>query len=311
MWERVSVTFKLKSPLHIGYIPFKGSVVSPTRYYVLGRNLWGAITKKITEELYQEPIGDNYRLIGTHVAEAFRFSYFYVYDGETVYLPEFTEEGLKYGDDKKKITVSAFEKKFVGSRISTAIDEISYTAKQESLHEIEFINDSFKDESGCLRRVKIAGCIWCKKGAVIDGKEIVYSNEGIFIDDFNIIEELILGGESKYGFGHVMMDTVNKVKVFEKVNQIHEDSNDGKLKVTIKEGSSLLAHFEYSKNLNFRGDIELLSGRGYFYPDAKERSDRPGKVISKPEYYFSPGTVFVDRCNVTAEVCWDGTMRAV
>ena len=31
-----------------------------------------------------------------------------------------------------------------------------------------------------------------------------------------------------------MMDTVNKVKVFEKVNQIHEDSNDGKLKVTIK-----------------------------------------------------------------------------
>jgi len=83
------------------------------------------------------------------------------------------------------------------------------------------------------------------------------------------------------------------------------------LKVTIKEGSSLLAHFEYSKNLNFRGDIELLSGRGYFYPDAKERSDRPGKVISKPEYYFSPGTVFVDRCNVTAEVCWDGTMQAV
>lgn len=311
MWERVSVTFKLKSPLHIGYLPFKCSVVSPTRYYVTGRNLWGAITKRITEELYHEPKGDDYRRIGGQVVRAFRFSYFYVYDGETVYYPEFTEEGLKYGDDKKKIAVSVFEKNFIGNRISTAIDERSYTAKSESLHEIEFINDSFRDESGCLKDVKITGCIWCKKGAAIDGKDIVYNNKGIFIGNFNIIEELILGGESKYGFGHVLLDTVNKVRLLEKVGQIQEGSSDGELRVTIKEGSSLTVHLKYRQELKFKGDIELLSGRGHFYPHAEETSERPGKVISKPEYYFSPGTVFVRGGDITAVIRWDGTLQAV
>ena len=98
-WKKINVVFKLKTPLHIGYIPFKGSVVSPTRYYVPGRNLWGAVTKRVTEHLCENPTANNYKNIGKQIMENFRFSYFYLYDGKTIYLPRYTDEGVKYGNN--------------------------------------------------------------------------------------------------------------------------------------------------------------------------------------------------------------------
>ena len=88
-WEKINVVFKLKSPLHIGYIPFKGSVISPTRYYVPGRNFWGAITKRITEYLYKNPKTEDYKETGKQVIENFRFSYFYLYDGFVIFFCQF------------------------------------------------------------------------------------------------------------------------------------------------------------------------------------------------------------------------------
>ena len=78
MWKRFDVVFALNSPLHIGYLPFtKGLVISPTRYYVPGRNFWGAVTKRLTESLYNDPTKE-YKKIGKQIKENFRFSYFYL-----------------------------------------------------------------------------------------------------------------------------------------------------------------------------------------------------------------------------------------
>ncbi|HOQ38384.1 MAG TPA: hypothetical protein PLR73_11870 [Acetivibrio sp.] len=297
MWREIVVSFKLKSPLHIGYIPFKGSVISPTRYYVPGRNLWGAVTKHITEYLHKNPIAEDYRNIGAMVKDNFRFSYFYVYDGMNINFPRYTEQGLKYGN----ISRSEFEHKFIGSQISTAIDTTG-TAKSESLHEIEFIDNKFKDSNGNIRDVKIIGCVWVREDAEIDDKKIIGSSkEGILIDKFNIIEELILGGESKYGFGHVLFDPIDGARL--------PITTCGTEELKIKlDGNCIIAHLKYGKGVKFKGDVELLTGRGYYDPkvsDGKIR-DKPGRAISKPEFYFSPGT-YIDSGSTTYVVNWDGT----
>jgi len=303
-WKKINVVFKLKSPLHIGYMPFKGSVVSPTRYYVPGRNLWGAVTKRITEHLCKVPKAGDYRNIGKQVMENFRFSYFYLYDGKTIYLPHYTDKGMKYGN----ITKAEFEHRFIGSIVSTGIDDKTRTAKDKSLHEIEFINNRFREENGDIKPVMIAGCIWIKKNAKIEIKrkeeetyQVKIESNGIFIDNFNTISELILGGESKYGFGHVLLDPTTRV----------ESSNLAPFKwkvpqkIEIKSNEHIVAHLKYGKNISFKGDIELLAGRGYFDPqNPVKASDKPGKVILKPEYYLSPGTKILH--NQYVKILYDG-----
>lgn len=327
-WERIEVVFKLKSPLHIGYMPFKSAVVSPTRYYVPARNFWGAITKRITEYLYTDPIGDCpnsdknnkdgnnettcYQKIGEKVMDNFRFSYFYLYDGKTIYFPKYTDEGLKYGD----ITKAEFEHRFISSRVSTAINKIG-TAKDESLHEIEFINNKFRDENGDLKDMKISGCIWIKGNTKIDKKITLNDDKSIFIndDDFNIIiEELILGGESKYGFGHVVLDPVNKVRlpIKEVENNNKEKDDMEEVIIEIEAEEALPAHLKYDKNLKFKGNIEPLTGRGYFYPKKIDNaSEKPGEIISKPEYYLSPGTIILEDNNKQFKINWDGTLEVI
>ena len=317
-------------------MPFKGSVVSPTRYYVPGRNLWGAVTKRITEHLCKVPKAGDYRNIGKQVMENFRFSYFYLYDGKTIYLPHYTDKGMKYGN----ITKAEFEHRFIGSIVSTGIDDKTKTAKDKSLHEIEFINNRFRDENGNIKPVMIAGCIWIKKNAKIEIKrreeethQFKIEPNGIFIDDFNIISELILGGESKYGFGHVLLDSVDEVNfpldcVMKSKN--HDEYCKGEVKIKCRENKPLIAHLRYDRKIKFEGNIELLTGRGYCDPnelkDSKNENEKfcmdnsssgdkknsgdmanPGEVISRPIYYFSPGTVLQE--NINCKLNWDGTLE--
>lgn len=297
MWNKYKVVFKLKSPLHIGYRPFKSSVVAPTRYYILGRNFWGAITKRITEFSSSSPKSKDYIEIGQNVRNNFIFSYFYLYDGNTVYYPNYKENELKYGD----MDVSDFESRFIGSRISTAIDD-SGTAKDESLHEIEYINNKFKDENGNVNDVKIAGCIWIKENATIKDKKLDIKKDGIYINSFNIIKELILGGESKYGFGHVVLDSF-----------IKENSNE--LIGKIQKNKPIPSHLEYSEKIPFKGEIELLSGRAYY--DIQKESNNNGTKDSKPgssfletKHYFSPGTVIL-KDDIDVSFQWDGKLKFI
>ncbi len=287
MWENIKVVFYLKSPLHIGYRPFNGSVVSPTRYYVLGRSLWGAITKGVTEYLYGEnPGADDYKGIGEQIRNNFRFSYFYLYDGKTIYFPNYTDNGIKYGDEEK-ITKSEFEDRFVGSRISTAIDGNTGTAEDESLHEIEYINNKFKDENEKLNDVMLDGHIWIREGTKIEGRDIKITDNGIFIDNFNIIQELILGGESKYGFGHVKFFSC----------YAYSECKDHE-KVEMNFDKPLIAHLIYNENIKFEGDIELLSGREY-------------PKLSQAKYYISPGSKIIKNGkDSNGEIKWDGTCKA-
>lgn len=310
MWKRLDVIFALKSPLHIGYLPFKGSVISPTRYYVLGKNFWGAITKRATENLYENPTTKEYKEIGKDIKENFRFSYFYLYDGETIFTPKYSEVGLIFGD-KKQIDKFQFERRFIGSRVLTAIERDLGTARDETLHEIEFINDKFSDEKGNIKTTKIIGCIWVKEGSKLNGSKIEVKNCGIFVDNFNLIEELTLGGEIGYGFGLTKLESILNEKRFPVEDNITED----KVKITVGDDKPILSHFRYIKDIYFKGEIEILTGRGYFDIERNDLEIAPeykinaGKILSNIDYYFSPGTTLKLENNIKILLDWKGIME--
>lgn len=303
MWKRLDVVFTLKSPLHIGYLPSKGSVISRTRYYVPGKNFWGAITKRAAENLFNCSGAENYLEIGNQIKNNFRFMYFYLYDGVTEYVPEFTDNGLKYG----KVDMLKFEHKFIDSRISTAIDGTNGTAKDESLHEIEFINDKYRDDNGNIKHTKLIGSIWIQDETALptkNGEKNVEVNEhGIYVNGFNLIKKLTLGGEQNYGFGLVEFESINEERFrLEDVTTTNEN-----VKINIKKWNIIFSHLKYDKNISFQGDLELLSGREY--QEKSELLKNPGKYNVPPAYYFSPGTRFLSEGEKQLVLDWNGITR--
>ncbi len=310
MWKRLDIIFALKSPIHIGYLPFKGSVISPTRYYIPGKNFWGAITKRTTEYVYKNPTRE-YQEVGRQIKESFKFSYFYLYDGETILIPKYDESGLIFGD-QKQLNKFQFENRFIGSRVLTAIDSASGKAKDESLHEIEFIKDKFVDnESGAIKNTKIIGSIWVKEGFKLNNYEIIAEN-GIFINEFNLLEELTLGGEQGYGFGTINLESILKNKRFP-----IDDIIDNEIKITANNEKPIISHLKYDRSITFRGDIELLGGRGYF--DIEEENslndnstkykENAGKILSNIDYYIVPGSLVKLESNKNFVLNWNGTME--
>jgi len=186
-------------------------------------------------------------------------------------------------------------------------------AKDESLHEIEFIKDKYTDENGEVKTTKIIGCIWIKENFNFeDNKKILINNNGIFINDFNIIEELTLGGELGYGFGLVKLESILNNKVF----PIEEKKlNEDDILIEIKKNQPIISHLQYDKGLQFRGEIELITGRGYFDIEKNTESESeneykkyPGKKLSSLGYYFAPGSIVYLSSNNEIALNWNGTM---
>lgn len=313
MWKRVDVIFTLKSPLHIGYLPFKGSVVSPTRYYIPGKNFWGAVTKRATEYFYKSPTKE-YREIGKQIKENFRFSYFYLYDGETIFIPKYDESGFTFGD-KKQLNKFQFEHKFIVSRVLTEVDPTSGTAKDEKLHEIEFIKDKFVNEEGDIKNTKIIGSIWVKEDFKLNNFEIKIEKNGIFINEFNLLEKLTLGGEQNYGFGLVKLESILQHKKFPIEDRIDNESNE--IKIILDDSRPIISHLKYDKSIVFKGEIELLTGRGYFDIEQDnletigEYKTKPGRIFSKIDYYITPGSIVMLKNNINFILDWNGILISV
>lgn len=304
-WNRVDIVFELKSPLHIGYLPSKDLFIAPTRYYVAGRNLWGAITKRATENLFHAPRAEYYQEMGKKIKRNFRFTCFFIYDGNTIYFPKYTQDGLKYGD-RNCINVLEFERRFVDSIILTAIERKTGSAKDESLHEIEFLKNKYRDRKNNVKNTKIIGCVWVKDEFSLPSengkKKVNIQDVGIFADDFNLISELTLGGEQNYGFGLVELESIGIGKFT--VNDVSD--NEG-VRIEVEENSHIFFHLEYDKHIPFEGDIELFSGRRYPQDSSGECFRNPGRHTVRPWYFFSPGTLI--KTGLKCMLMEDGTAR--
>lgn len=281
-WGLYKWTFRLKSPLYIGY--HKVFHFYKTRYYVPAKIIWASITAKLADLC---GISD-YNRIGEFLKKAMRFSYLYLLADNQLYIPSYTKEGIKLG----QIFQHDFEKKFISSQAFSAIDPYSFTAEERMLHEVEFINPYTINEG---KPVFLKGLVWIRS---IDEKiakmspendEVKIEIDGRVIDfKTELINYLQIGGERKYGFGLI------EINEFEKISDIiskgfygnwEEKGED--ILISLSKDEPIWAHVKHSNSLQLNGDIELLVEREW---DLKRGA---GRNIRSHGICWVPGSIVV------------------
>ncbi|MHA1327097.1 MAG: hypothetical protein ACTSRH_07225 [Promethearchaeota archaeon] len=256
MWKCFKVTFKICTPIHIGYL--KIGTIKTTRYYIPGKNFWGALNVKITP-LLMNPISDeSYQKIGKFLKESIIFSYFFLKTNNLKLLkPKFSfERGLTFGG----ISKHEFEKRFIIGYPATAINPLLRSAEEGSLHEIELISPIDKKSNDFTF---LEGLIFVKK--VNNGEiQLNYTNNSNIqletklkkISINEVLEKGIqVGGERRYGSGLIKL---SDIKTFQNGKY---DLSGEKIKLNLKKNDFIESHLRANSSLNLKGEIEGLMGR--------------------------------------------------
>lgn len=251
--------YKIISPIFVGY-GCKLGIVNRTLYYVPGKTFWGAITSIISRETmgnkYDEKI---YEKVGKFVRKHLIFSYFYPKVENKIFYPKYTERGIEFGHLNKE----EFERRFITSYISTGINKDLKTAEKRSLHEFELITN--KTSEG--KNIKLAGYLFTdldrnygrsENGLTyfvneVNNAKFKIQINGKMIDILQIIKNLQIGGERKYGFGKIELI---KNRIEEKEISFY----DSKIKMNLLEG-----FIEYDENLPLLSHLLLKEKNGVDY----------------------------------------------
>jgi hypothetical protein len=164
------------APLHIGYR--KTGNLQQTRRYVPGKNIWAALTARLTREYDDGASGKAYRDNGQEVQKNFRFTYLYpATKDEAGYTRHYP-----WQDD--------FDYLFLDSYTSAALDPGSKTAADALLHDTEFIAPHTRDG----RLVYLTGRLYTQPDlpSPLDKWQ-------------NVLNKLQIGGEQGYGWGRLCL----------------------------------------------------------------------------------------------------------
>lgn len=247
-WTAYRITLRVLSPIHIGWR--KLGNLQQTRPYITGRNLWGALTARLTRELGSS----NYGEIGQIVDRQLVFTYFY---------PSLQRDVVSLWPWHNQRDDFAWT--FLGSYTSTAL-KAGYGAEPGSLHEVEFIVPYPRHEKQQL--VYLVGYIFEQ------------DNCDLRIRHWQrIINKIQIGGGRNYGWGRVQLDQiVEDSNCFD-----HALFCDAKYpQIILTKDDALLAHTIALEDMNVEGSIEPLVGRETNYSGF-------GKVFSKPQICWIPG----------------------
>ena len=269
-WRCYQLTYELHSPLHIGY--HKVGNLQRTRYYLPARNLWGALTERLTRRGFAPggiPAGD-YQKIGRWVQEHCAFTYFYILEGDRLLAPRYVNGKLCYGD----LPVPDFERRYLDSMAGTALEPQQTAAKTGSLHEVEFISLYPLDGGATWNRTRLRGWIFVDDGAYALWPQIRQA-----------LEDLSVGGERRYGFGRLRL-----------VGDPTEGQSCGyevdrdRPRLRLNSGDPLPAHTPVD-NVPARGLVEPLVGR------ETRSSARFGGQLINAQICWVPGSVLgADAC---------------
>ena len=234
-WQKFRVIYELHSPLHIGY--HKVGNVQRTRYYIPARNLWGAVTEALTRRGFSTHgvSSGNYQQVGEWVKKHCAFGYWFVYENSKLLTPCYCKDGLKYGN----LSVSEFERRYLDSHVTTALDPKTNSAQYGSLHEVEFIAPYSRNGA----RTQVSGSVFLD-----DEAKTILSENGWR----NWLSNLQVGGERRYGFG-----TLRLVEMKSEGDPI----TCTRPCQSVSEDKPFLAHVSVATNIQIRGQIEPLVGR--------------------------------------------------
>ena len=275
-WQCFQIAYELRSPLHIGY--HKVGNVQRTRYYIPARNLWGAITERLTRSGFETnnvSEGD-YRQVGAWVKDHLAFTYFFMHNGNHLLFPAFSEQGLCYGNLREY----EFERRYISSLVTTALDAATTSAEANSLHEVESIATRCKAYPCKGHHTEFHGWIFLDEVAspVIGNKEKWKHWLG----------ELQIGGERRYGFGRLIQSENGWTKVNE--NEIFLNYivglNQSRPQIEVAESKPVLAH-TLTSNVRGKGMIEPLIGR-----ETDTKNSRTfGRNLTRGKICWVPGTL--------------------
>jgi len=170
--------------------------------------------------------------------------------------PCFTPNGLKYGD----LSLEEFERRFITSIASTAIEVRTMGAEKGTLHEIEIISNR---DMSTREPVYLCGYVFVKeesqKGFNIKLEMDKQDIKDIKMNDKSIIDVLKqgiqVGGERKYGYGLV------ELVYTEKEDDSKFSTEGDSIFVELEKKSFIEAHLKTDRDLLLRGELEAISAK--------------------------------------------------
>ena len=280
-WQGWRLTYELRSPLHIGY--HKLGNVQRTRPYVPARNLWGAVTERLTRGGFSAahaPEGD-YRAIGAWVTAHCAFSYFFLCEGDTLLNPQYKDGKFCYGNLRQ----AAFERRYLDAHVTTALDATTTSAEDASLHEVEFIAPHWLDDADSVKRTQVRGGLFLDETAQARQTEIQER-----------LRDLHIGGERRYGFGQLRQVCWQETPILEECPVILDGERPG---IEVAQDKALLAH-TLTPGVDARGQIEPLVGRETL------RSHTFGHNLTAARVCWTPGAVLASAAvlEIAPDGCW-------
>lgn len=267
-WRIYHLEYELLSPLHVGY--HKVGNVQRTRYYLPARNLWGAMTERLTRSGFTLEVGippGDYQRVGQWLRAHCAFGYLFICRDDQPLYPCYSPRGLRYGDWAE----AAFERRYLATHVTTALDPASTSAQAESLHEVEYIAPY--DREG--RRTCMGGWVWLDEVA----------HERLAANNWrDWPTELQVGGERRYGFGRLRLRR-SPAEDHDLPAGYQFNGDGGRPRLSTEGGKPLLAH-TLVDSVSARGMIEPLVGR-----EAEGDSDRFGQRVTAACLTWMPGSI--------------------
>lgn len=261
-WHAYRLVYRLESPLHVGWR--KTGNLMQTRPYITGRNWWGAATACLTQWLGNS----NYQSVGELVQERLIFGYFF----------PTTEPGIS---PLPHCETDDFERRFLSSLTSTAIEAQHNTAAEGQLHEVEFIVPHTREGLHVTgSQVFMVGHLLAR-----DGDRITCDATEVYVDGVRLLTEVLaqarIGGERRYGFGRVSLvrDQVAQCNdIFGHTLHLSVERPT----LTLNTSQPLPTHCSVA-SLEANGEIEPLLGREWHVDKG------PGRDFSAVTICWMPG----------------------
>jgi len=257
-WMLYRWVWQLRSPLHMGLTP-AGSL-NRTRVYIPARNMWAALTAEIARQQAGTSF-PKYENVGRDLQKHVRFTYLFPAERVGSYwrawLPNYEKGyGLRWhrdDDGVEPLPDRRFRRRLLHTRPSTAIGKSSGAAEEGTLREVECATEFWRprpvqDQSG-PSPVAFVGYVFLRD---VMPQYLRHSLVGI--------REVFTGGETRYGFGHMLLLTSSSRGPWQRANDCFGTQVNLKGVDPVIEGPHhVLAHTHRDQNTVETGAWELLT----------------------------------------------------